>query len=937
MKKLFLIDAYAMIFRAYYALMRSPRYTSDGVNTSAIFGFVNTLQDILKKENPTHIAVCFDPKEGTFRHEMYAEYKAQREATPEDIINAVPFIKQIIEAYRIPIYEVAGYEADDVIATLAHEGEQNGFDVYMMTPDKDFGQLVTEHIRQYKPPYAGSDFEVLGIQEVCQKHGIDTPLQVIDILSLMGDAVDNIPGCPGVGKVTAAKLIKQFGSVENLLEHTDQIKGALRKKVEDNVDKIRLSKMLATIKQDVPIVFDEETLRRKPLNGEAMKNVCLRLEFRTLLSRILSTNEVDSSISVDVIKDKPTAQKGAPQQLALFDNMADSLADSQPKSIEFKPIKTLESEQEINGMVEEILKEKRRFAYSLITDKSDVSAMEMTVLAVAVSTDDKSFYIPLEGGSDASLGSLFAVSTPQIGGLSQLKALFESNGLLKISDRIKQDIVLLRRNGISLQDPYFDTEIAHYLIAPEQPHGYAILMENGFAKEITALVSPKKNSNEMMPTQNVSQWSGERTQSLLLLKDWLEGQVNDLGMGKLLNEVELPLARVLADMEYNGVRINRAGLKSFSASMSERCRELDRECQQLAGVEFNTASPAQVGEVLFDKLRLDDKAKRSKSGKYSTTEEILSHLVDRHEIVGKILQLRGLRKLLSTYIDVLPQLVNPITGRIHCTFNQTVTATGRLSCTNPNLQNIPVRDENSQQIRACFIPEQGNVFFSADYSQIELRLVADMSGDETMITAFRDGSDVHRATAAHIYHIPIAEVTLTQRRHAKTANFGILYGISAFGLAEQLKISRTEAKQLIDDYYKAFPTLKDYIERCVQNAREKGYVSTLMGRRRQLPDINSRNAVVRSFSERNAVNAPIQGTAADIIKVAMVGIYREFQKRGLKSKMIMQVHDELNFDVVPDELPMVEQIVVEQMQNAYQGKVPLEVSHSSGANWLEAH
>ena len=926
-----------MIFRAYYALMRSPRYTSDGINTSAIFGFVNTLQDILKKENPTHIAVCFDPKGGTFRHEMYAEYKAQREATPEDIIKAVPFIKQIIEAYRIPIYEVAGYEADDVIATLAHEGEQNGFDVYMMTPDKDFGQLVTEHIRQYKPPYAGSDFEVLGVNEVCAKHGIDTPLQVIDILSLMGDSADNIPGCPGVGKVTAAKLVKQFGSVENMLEHTDEIKGAVRKKVEENVDKIRFSKVLATIKQDVPVEFDEEALRRKPLNGEAMKSVCLRLEFRQLLSRILSTNEVDSTVSVETAKDEPTAQKGAPRQLSLFDDMEDDSAEPQTKTVEFKSVKVLEIEQDIKNMVSEILKEKCRFAYFIITDKSDASAMEMTSLAVAISTDEKSFYIPVGGSGDASLGSLFAMSAEADNTLTLLKPLFESTDLLKISDNVKQDILLLRRNGIHLQDPYFDTEIAHYLIAPEQPHGYTILMENEFAKETAKIEVSKKTSIEAMPKETVARWSSERTQSLLLLKERLESHVEDLGMGKLLNDVELPLARVLADMEHNGVRINKGELKSFSASMSERCRELDSECQQLAGVEFNTASPAQVGEVLFDKLKLDEKAKRSKSGKYSTTEEILSHLVDRHEIVGKILQLRGLRKLLSTYIDALPQLVNPTTGRIHCTFNQTVTATGRLSCTNPNLQNIPVRDENSQQIRACFIPEPGNVFFSADYSQIELRLVADMSGDETMITAFRDGSDVHRATAAHIYHVPLDEVTPTQRRHAKTANFGILYGISAFGLAEQLKISRTEAKQLIEDYYKAFPTLKDYIERCVQNARDRGYVSTLMGRRRQLPDINSRNAVVRSFSERNAVNAPIQGTAADIIKVAMVGIYREFQRRHLKSKMIMQVHDELNFDVVPSELPVVEQVVVEQMQNAYKGKVPLEVSHSSGANWLEAH
>lgn len=908
MKKLFLIDAYAMIFRAYYALLRNARYTTDGINTSAIFGFVNTLEDLFKKENPTHVAVCFDPAGGTFRHKEYPEYKAQREATPEDIKIAVPYIKEIIAGYNIPVVEVEGYEADDVIATLAKQGEAQGFEVYMMTPDKDFGQLVTEHIKMYKPPYGGGEAEVLGIAEVCAKHGITSPKQVIDILALQGDTADNIPGCPGVGKVTAAKLVNQFGSVEALLEGTDQLKGAIKTKVESNVEQIKMSKYLATICTEVPVTFDEEALRRAPINKEALRKVFTRLEFRALAKRVLGDSDDAESSSetataptlvlateinspLAILPMEKTAPK-KPRQLSLFAEF------DEPEEEEKEETPIAESND--CDIVSAAIRE-GKFGFAIISDSAE--AMRANASMVAIATASMTACIPFDS--------------------EEVKRLFTSNAV-KIGDDIKRAIIMLRRKGIELAEPYFDTAVAHYLLQPEQPHDYKILAEN-----ILSVNVPNDTPAELSAVH--------RAQVALALHEPLLKEIDQMGVTPLLNDVELPLVAVLADMEYNGVRIDTAELAAFSVKLTQRMNAIDAECRELAGQDFNTASPSQVGIILFDVLKLDPKAKKTKTGQYSTTEEVLSHLVDRHPIVEKILELRGVRKLLSTYVNALPELINPATDRIHTTFNQTVTATGRLSSTNPNIQNIPIRDDDGKEIRKAFIPSDGNLFFSADYSQIELRLVADMSGDEAMVNAFLNGDDIHRTTAARIYGVPSEEVTSTQRRNAKTANFGILYGISAFGLAERLRIPRSEAKMLIDGYFQMFPTIKEFMDGNIASAKELGYVTTKMGRRRMLPDINSKNAIVRGFSERNAVNAPIQGTAADIIKIAMVRIYRRFRNEGIRSKMILQVHDELNFDVFPDELEKVQKIVLTEMRGAYQNRVPLDVSAAAGKTWLEAH
>ena len=940
-KKLLLLDAYALIFRAFYAMIRSPRITSTGIDTSAVFGFVNTLQDLLKREQPSHIAVCFDPPGGkTFRHENYPPYKANRDKTPEGILVAVPYIKRILQAYRIPIFEVEGFEADDVIGTLSHQAEQQGFFTYMVTGDKDFGQLVTPNIKVYDPLKK----EILGVKEVNDKYGILSPKQLIDILGLMGDTADNIPGCPGVGPKTAEKLIQQFGSIENLLEHTDELKGAQQQKVRDNAEQIRMSKWLATIITDVPVTLDADALRREPVDMEALREVFNELEFRTLSQRLIDGGEANAGLDgvpAPAPSPTPAAPAPAPQkpkavvgkQMSLFDlDEPEPEAATQPAATAYKTLddvahhyRLVTSPLEVATLVSELQAEPR-VAVSLLGTGS--SAMQLKILGIALCGKvHEAAYIPCEGKSDV---------------LKAIAPLFNGETCVVSSD-IKRLIVVLHQHGISFNAPYYDTAVAHYLLQPERGHSIAeVAYELLHYTAITpdSLLGPK-GRNQLKPQQlapeALARWACEAADLTLQLPDALNVLLKEQGIDKLLTDIELPLIKVLASMELAGARIDVKALNEYSVALTEQMNRLDAECHQLAGMSFNTASPAQVGEVLFDHLKIDPKAKKTKTGQYSTTEDILLKLRDRHPLVDKILELRGIRKLLSTYVNALPALINPTTGRIHTTYNQTVTATGRLSSTNPNLQNIPVRTDDGKEIRRAFIPADGNVFFSADYSQIELRLVADLSHDKTMLDAFAHDHDIHVITAARIYHKPLEEVTSDERRKAKTANFGILYGISAFGLAQRLNIPRDEAKMLIDGYYTTFPQVRDYIDRSIAQAREKGYVTTVYGRRRMLPDINSRNAVVRGFSERNAINAPIQGTAADVIKLAMVRIYRRFQQEGIQSKMILQVHDELNFDVIPSELDRVQRIVIEEMEGVYHGDVRLTASHGAASNWLDAH
>ena len=913
-KKLFLLDAYALIFRAYYALIRAPRFSSSGFNTSAIFGFVNTLQEILNKENPTHIAVCFDPPGKTFRHEEYEKYKAEREETPEDIKKSVPIIKEIIKAYNIPIIEVAGFEADDVIGTLAHKAEQRGFITYMMTPDKDFGQLVTDKILVWKPSNRGDDAEIRGVKEICDKYQLQSPRQVIDLLALMGDKIDNIPGCPGVGEVTAVKLIKQFGSVENMLEHTDEIKGALRAKVENNAENIRFSKFLATICTDVPVEFNEKDLMREELNAPELRAIFEKLEFRTLISRILEPKKVEP-----VVAPQPTLFDFAAQESQETEAIATSHSSIATTNPDYH---ILENADSIDLFLNEVsaLKE---FSFALITDSDN--AMQTRALGVAIATEKhKAHFIPLKN--------------PDF--IEKIKRIFHNDSLIKVGNNVKFDMIVLRRAGIMMSSPYFDTGVAHYLIQPEQNHGYSRLAQIELkydAMNIDDIFDKKGRVKPEATAETVVNFACEQADIAFQLRNPLLKKIDENGMRKLLDDIEMPLLEVLAHMEYTGVRVDVPTLNEISRTLTSQMHTIEQEIYSLAGEEFNVGSPMKVGEILFDKLKLDDKAKKTKSGQYSTTEDILAKLSDRHPIVSKILDLRGIKKLLTTYVNALPELIDPSDGRIHTTYNQTVTATGRISSTNPNLQNIPIRDDEGREIRKAFIPAEGNLFYSADYSQIELRLVADLSKDEAMVNSFLAGEDIHRSTAAKIYHETIDDVTDTQRRHAKTANFGILYGISAFGLAERLRIPRSEAKMLIDGYLSTYPAVHDYMNKSIEVARQQGYVTTQFGRRRMLPEINSRNAVVRSYSERNAINAPIQGTAADIIKLAMVRIFRRFHAEGLKSKMIMQVHDELNFDVVPSELQRVNEIVTTEMAGAYSSSVPLIASAGRGANWLEAH
>jgi DNA-directed DNA polymerase len=923
MEKLFLLDAYALIYRAYYAFIKNPRINSKGFNTSAIMGFVNTLEDVLKKENPTHIGIAFDPAGPTFRHEAFEQYKAQREETPEAIRLSVPIIKDIIRAYRIPILEVSGYEADDVIGTLATEAGKRGITTYMMTPDKDYGQLVSENVFMYRPKYGDKEFEVMGVNEIKAKFDIESPSQVIDMLGLMGDTADNIPGCPGVGEKTAQKLIAQFGSIENLLANTDQLKGAIKTKVENNREQITFSKFLATIKTDVPISLDMEALKREQPDEEELRKIFEELEFRTLLDRILKT-------------EKKTAAPSAPVQSDLFGFFAGENTD-EPKNSNLTRLEDLDfdyqlldSEEKIDDFLQ-IIVTKDFFSLDTETTGTDPITAELVGMSFSFA-ENQAFYVPVPANREEALAIV-----------KKLKPVIENEKTLKIGQNIKYDMLVLGNYGIEVRGPMFDTMIAHYVLQPELHHGMDYLAEVYLKYEtikIEELIGPKgknqKNMRDLSPT-SVYKYACEDADVTLKLKKVLEKELIENNVNELFQTIEMPLVPVLAYMERNGVRIDTEALKETSQHFTARMKQLEEEVHQLAGMEFNIASPKQVGEVLFDRLKITDKAKKTKTGQYVTSEEVLESLRGKHEIVGKILEHRGLKKLLGTYIDALPLLINPKTGHIHTSFNQTVTATGRLSSSNPNLQNIPIRNEDGKEIRRAFIPDEGCEFFSADYSQIELRIMAHLSGDPHMIEAFQKGQDIHAATAAKIYKEKLEDVTREQRSKAKTANFGIIYGISVFGLAERLNIERKEAKELIDGYFENYPHVKEYMDQSIRLAQEKGYIETIFKRKRYLPDINSRNAVVRGYAERNAINAPIQGSAADIIKVAMIRIYKRFMEEGIRSKMILQVHDELNFSVVPEEKEKVQHIVISEMEAAYKMKVPLQADCDWGKNWLEAH
>ena len=927
MDKLFLLDAYALIYRAYYALIKSPRINSKGFNTSAILGFVNTLEDVLKKESPTHIGVAFDPSGPTFRHEAYKEYKAQREETPEAIRLSVPIIKDIIRAYRIPILEVPGYEADDVIGTLATEAGKRGITTYMMTPDKDYGQLVSENVFMYRPKYGDKEFDIMGIEEVKAKFNIESTSQVIDMLGLMGDSSDNIPGCPGVGEKTAQKLISEFGSIENLIEHTDQLKGAIKTKVESNIEKIKFSKFLATIKTDVPIELDMDSLKREAPDEEKLRSIFEELEFRSLLERVFKSDKKPSV--------KQTSEKQAIQG-DLFGFFADDNMEEQKNSSLNRLENTdydyqlIDTESKINDFLRIILTKE---IISLDTETTNTDAMSAELVGMSFSyKENQAFYIPVPPNREEAQKIV-----------DKFKPVFENEKSIKVGQNIKYDMIVLANYGINIKGKMFDTMIAHYVLQPELHHGMDYLAEVYLKYDtikIEELIGAKgknqRNMRDLSPT-DIYKYACEDADVTLKLKNILEKELETNGVKELFEEIEMPLVPVLAYMERNGVRIDTETLKETSKHFTIRMREIEEEIYKLAGMEFNVSSPKQVGEVLFDRLKIVEKAKKTKTGQYVTSEEILEGLRNKHEIVGKILEHRGLKKLLGTYIDTLPELINPKTGRIHTSFNQTVTATGRLSSSNPNLQNIPIRNEDGKEIRKAFIPDDGCEFFSADYSQIELRIMAHLSEDENMIEAFREEQDIHAATAAKIYKINIDDVTREQRSKAKTANFGIIYGISVFGLAERLNVERKEAKELIDGYFENYPKVKAYMDESIRSARDKGYIETIFKRKRYLPDINSRNAIVRGYAERNAINAPIQGSAADIIKVAMIKIYKRFIDEGIKSKMILQVHDELNFSVLREEKEKVQQIVISEMEAAYKMKVPLLADCGWGQNWLEAH
>ncbi len=921
MDKLFLLDAYALIYRSYYAFIRSPRINSKGLNTSAIMGFCNTLNEVLTKEQPTHIGVAFDPHGPTFRSEAYPAYKAQREATPEDIKASVPIIKDILNAYHIPILEVDGFEADDVIGTLATQAGEQGVTTYMLTPDKDYGQLIKDNVFMYRPRHGGG-YEILGENEVEAKYGISSPIQVIDLLSLMGDSADNFPGCPGVGEKTAVKLINQFGSVEELLKRTDELKGAVKKKVEEHQEEIKLSKFLATIRTDVPIKLDMEKLELVEPDNDALGKLFTELEFKSFASRIINKDKI--------------SKQNVNGQLDLFAvNTGDSQETSKNESFENintvqHEYKLVEGEADSKKLCDFLLTNE---IVSLDTETTSINAIDANLVGLSFAVEEKKAYyvaVPRNREEAQKIVNIF-------------KPLYENEEIEKVGQNLKYDIEVLHNYGIEVKGKMFDTMIAHYLIQPELYHNMDFLAEvylNYQTIHIEELIGPKgkkqRNMGDLSPAA-IYEYAAEDADITLRLKNVLEPKLKECGAEDLFYNIEMPLMPVLAEMEMNGVNLDTESLQESSNVFNERMQEIEAKIYELAGEKFNISSPKQVGEILFDKLKIVEKAKKTKRGQYVTSEEVLQELKHKSEIVEKILEYRGLKKLIGTYVDALPKLINPKTGHIHTSFNQTVTATGRLSSSDPNLQNIPVRGEDGKEIRKAFIPDKGCKFFSADYSQIELRVMAHLSGDENMIEAFREGYDIHAATAAKIYKKPIEEVTRDERTKAKRANFGIIYGITVFGLAERLDIDRKEAKELIEGYFQTFPRVREYMDKSIAEAREKGYAETFFHRRRYLPDINSKNATVRGFAERNAINAPIQGSAADIIKVAMIRIFKRFKQEHIRSKMILQVHDELNFSVYPEEQEKVERIVIEEMQGAYPLSVPLVADAGWGDNWLEAH
>lgn len=927
MDKLFLIDAYALIYRSYYAFINNPRINSKGLNTSAVMGFCNTLNEVLTKEQPSHIGVAFDHGL-TFRNEAFPQYKAQREETPEDIKRSVPIIKDILGAYHIPVLQVDGFEADDVIGTLALKAGSEGLETYMLTPDKDYAQLVRDNVFMYRPRHGGG-YETMGPEEVNQKYNINSPLQVIDLLALMGDSADNFPGCPGVGEKTASKLINEFGTVENLLENTASVKGKLREKVEGAVEDIKMSKFLATIRTDVPVELDLEQLRLKEPDANKLQEIFAELEFKSFASRVLNKAEKQ--------------QKVENRQLSLFDQPADAAtqtngldtpnaAPTNRQSIDTVPHEyhLVETEEQLLSLIQLLEGAK---IISLDTETTSTNAIEAQLVGLSFAIEEhKAYYVPVPEDNNEAQKIV-----------EKFRVIYENADTLKVGQNIKYDLEVLRNYDVYLQGPLFDTMVAHYLLQPEQYHNMDFMAEvylNYNTVHIDELIGPKgktqKSMRQLAPNE-VYAYACEDADITLQLKNVLEPKLKEVGVDQLFHEVEMPLIPVLAEMECNGVRIDTAALKETSQVFTERMLQLEQDIYQAAGKTFNVSSPKQVGDILFGEMKIVDKPKKTKTGQYVTSEEVLQTLRAKHPIVAHILDYRALKKLLGTYVDALPKLINPRTGHIHTSFNQAVTATGRLSSSDPNLQNIPVRGEDGKEIRKCFIPEEGCKFFSADYSQIELRVMAHLSKDANMLEAFREGYDIHAATAAKIYDKPVSEVTRDERTKAKRANFGIIYGITVFGLADRLNIERAEAKQLIDGYFKMFPQVRDYMEQAKDTAKAQGWVETFFHRRRYLPDINSGNATVRGIAERNAINAPIQGSAADIIKVAMVRIFQRFKRENVRSKMILQVHDELNFSVLPTEKEQVERIVMEEMQAAYPLDVPLVADGGWGNNWLEAH
>lgn len=920
MDRLFLLDAYALIYRSYYAFLKNPRINSKGLNTSAIMGFVNTLNEVITKEQPTYMAVAFDHGK-TFRHEAFPAYKAQREETPEDIRASVPIIKDILEAYHIPVLQADGFEADDVIGTLATAAGREGIETYMLTPDKDYGQLVGDNVYIYRPRHGGG-YDTLGESEVTQKYGIATTAQVIDLLALMGDSADNFPGCPGVGEKTAAKLITQFGSIDNMLAHTDEIKGKLREKVEGAVDDIRMSRFLATIRTDVPIALDLEKMKMTSPDEERLEKIFQELEFRALTNKIIKK-----------VKNTP---KNGDLQLDLFGEFA-AESQGEPKNSSILGLKETPHDYQLIESEEEARKIRDYFLtkeiLSFDTETTSTNAIDAELVGLSFAVEEfKAVYVavPAEREAAQRMVDIF-------------RPLYEDEHIMKVGQNIKYDYEVLRRYGIEVRGPMFDTMLAHYIVQPELHHNMDYMAETllGYHTiHIDQLIGPRgkgqRSMRDLQP-QEVYEYAAEDADVTLRLKNVLEQKLKEVDGERLFYDIEMPLVPVLAEMELTGVCLDTAALAETGRNFNRRLAEYEQKIYAEAGETFNISSPKQVGDILFGKMKIVDKPKKTKTGQYVTSEEVLTQLRSRAPIVDDILSYRGLKKLLGTYVEALPRLINPRTGHIHTCFNQAITATGRLSSSDPNLQNIPIRDDDGKEIRKSFVPEPGCLFFSADYSQIELRIMAHLSQDEHMLDAFRSGTDIHAATAAKIWHVPVEEVTPEQRKKAKQANFGIIYGISTYGLAQRMNISNSEARQLIDDYFATFPRVKAYMDEAIATCREKGYAETIYHRRRYLPDIASRNATVRGFAERNAINAPIQGSEADIIKVAMIHIFKRFATEGLRSRMILQVHDELNFSVYPEEREQVERIVIEEMENACRLSIPLTADAGWGANWLEAH